>query len=224
MRPSNSDAPVVKSIALMGADAQAAQIQLAVPGLAGQPRVEVLTNPHRVVIDLPGVLRGTLVGRKDLQSLSHPLVVKARLAQFAEAPNAITRLVLEVVPGTQVAVHAAGTGLTLDLSAGKGTVQARMEGSAPQAVMPVAAPAPKVETEVVTAKAAPAPSLPGLPAIGTGFSVLPRLAATTLVPAASPEALQDAKPSPAPARAPGPKAPNASRTLGDLAPAIRAPR
>jgi type IV pilus secretin PilQ/predicted competence protein len=215
LHATNFDAPVVKSIALMGTDAQAAQIQLAVPGLAGQPRVEVLTNPHRVVIDLPGVLRGAGVGRKDLQSLAHPLVVKARLAQFAEAPAAITRLVLEVAPGTQVAVHATGTGLTLDLSSGKGQVQARLEGSAPQALPAALAPTPKVETEVVTAKATPIQALPGLPAVGSGFSVLPRLAATTLMPAASPEALQDAKPTPAPAPAPAQKAPGASRTLGD---------
>ncbi len=216
-----SDAPVVRSLALQGLEAQATQVQLGIPGLPGKPRVEVLTNPHRVVVDIPGVLRGSAVGRKDLQALAHPLILKARLAQFAESPAPVTRLVLEVAAGTQVAVHSTEAGLTLDLTAGKGNVQARFEGlmAAPTEMAP-AATTPKVETEVVTAKATVAPAKPlmNLPGTAGSFSVLPSLAASTLMPVASPEAIQEAKPvTPAQAPAPTPvsKAAGSSRTLGD---------
>ncbi|MBI3132711.1 MAG: type IV pilus secretin PilQ [Acidobacteria bacterium] len=220
-----SDAPVVRSLALQGHEAQATQVHLGIPGLPGQPRVEVLTNPHRVVIDVPGVLRGSLVGRKDLQGLAHPLILKARLAQFSEAPAPITRLVLEVAAGTQVAVHSSDSGLTLDLMAGKGAVQARFEGLAasPAAPAPMAtAPSVKVETEVVTAKAQPASVNPlaDLPGTPGSFNMLPRLAASTLMPVANPEALQEVKPpvtpaAPAPVQATAPKASGSGRTIGD---------
>ncbi len=216
-----SDAPVVRSLALQGLEAQATQVHLGIPGLPGKPRVEVLTNPHRVVVDIPGVFRGSVVGRKDLQALAHPLILKARLAQFAESPAPVTRLVLEVAAGTQVAVHSTEAGLTLDLTAGKGNVQARFEGlmTAPAELAP-ATVAPKVETEVVTAKATAAPAKPlmNLPGTAGSFNVLPSLAASTLMPVASPEAIQEAKPV-APAQAPAPtpvsKAAGSSRTLGD---------
>ncbi|HJW34922.1 MAG TPA: type IV pilus secretin PilQ [Holophagaceae bacterium] len=216
-----SDAPVVRSLALQGLEAQATQVHLGIPGLPGKPRVEVLTNPHRVVVDIPGVLRGSAVGRKDLQALAHPLILKARLAQFAESPAPVTRLVLEVAAGTQVAVHSTEAGLTLDLTAGKGSVQARFDGLMPTPTeMAPAATAPKVETEVVTAKATVAPAKPlmNLPATAGSFNVLPSLAASTLMPVASPEAIQEAKPvTPAQAPAPTPvsKAAGSSRTLGD---------
>ncbi|HJV89331.1 MAG TPA: type IV pilus secretin PilQ [Holophagaceae bacterium] len=214
----NSDAPVVRSLALQGTDAQATQVVLGIAGIPGQPRVEVLTNPHRVVVDIPGVLRGSQVGRKDLQGLAHPLILKARLAQFAEAPAPVTRLVLEVAAGTQVAVHSNEMGLTLDLSAGKGHVQARFEGVHAVPTAPaLSQPAPKVETEVVTAKATPAPAKPlsDLPSTPGTFNVLPRLATSTLMPVASPEALQDAKPAPAPAQQAAPRPTSTSRTIGD---------
>lgn len=219
-----SDAPVVRSLALHGHEAQATQVHLGIPGLPGQPRVEVLTNPHRVVIDVPGVLRGSLVGRKDLQGLTHPLILKARLAQFSEAPAPITRLVLEVAAGTQVAVHSSEAGLTLDLTAGKGAVQARFEGVAASPTAPaVLATVPaKVETEVVTAKAQATPVNPlaDLPSTPGAFNVLPRLAASTLMTVASPEALQEVKPAASPAasapvQATAPKTSGSGRTIGD---------
>jgi type IV pilus assembly protein PilQ len=211
-----TEAPSVKSAQLMASAAGAAQVKVAVPGLQGQPRVEVLTSPDRVVVDLPGVLRGAAVTRKDLAGLSHALILKARLAQFAEAPAPVTRLVLEVAKGTQVAVHTGPEGLVLDLKQGEGRVQAHLD-LAPALPAPVSAPAPKMEQETVTAQSAPAPVAPlsSLPSAGGSFTTLPQLATTTLLPAATPEVIpvQEAKPA-APAPAPA-QAPRPTRTLGD---------
>ena len=215
-----AEAPTVRSLTRSGSEAQATQIQLSLTSGGLTPRVEVLPKPNRVVVDLPGVLMGSQVTRKELSALVGPLVHKARMAQFSPAPAAVTRLVLEVADGTQVAVRTSPEGMVLlDLTAGSGQVQAKVTGDAPQ--LPVAlqaAPAPRVETEVVTAKANPVPALPlqGLPQVGGGFAVLPQLATSTLMPAVSPEPLAQ-EPKPAAAQAPAPVSVprTTSRTIGD---------
>lgn len=211
-----SEAPTVRALTRSGSEGQA-QVHVALSGAALTPRIEVLPRPNRVVIDLPGVLMGSQVARKDLAALAGPLVLKARMAQFSPAPAPVTRLVLEVADGTQVAVRTSPEGLVLDLQAGSGQVHARMMGEAP-ALPALTAPALKVETEVVTAQAAPAPLKPlaGLPSVGGGFTVLPQIAATTLIPVASPDALAQ-EPKPAAAQAPVPAAAprSSSRTIGD---------
>ena len=215
-----SEAPTVRALTRSGSEAQSAQIQLALSAPSLTPRVEVLPRPNRVVVDLPGVLMGAQVNRKDVAALVGPLVHKARMAQFSPAPAAVTRLVLEVADGTQVAVKTSQDGVLLELTAGTGQVQARLAGEAPAAPVLQGTPAPKVETEIVTAKAAPAPVAPllGLPQVGGGFSVLPQLATATLMPAASPDAAmpQEAKPAAA-AQAPTPSAAprTGSRTIGE---------
>ena len=136
-----------------------ATVHLRVSGSTVQPGVQVLTNPHRVVVDLPGVERGTAVTRKELALLTHPLIQKARLAQFAVAPRPITRLVLEVLPGTQVLVGSTPDGVELHLSPGDGKVQARVEsiavpgqpGTESQPLMAAAAPLPAPLVEVAQA-------------------------------------------------------------------------
>src|SRR5512133_475610 len=179
-----------------------AKVSLRIPGMAGQPAIQVLSSPLRVVLDLPGVERGTAVTKKDLAQLTHPLVQKARLGQFSLAPKPVTRLVLEVAPGTQVIVGTGPDGVQLMLSPGEGRVQARIEGiyhpeALPlQAVQtagpimaahtPVLAPAP---TEPVTVQASAKP-LASLPAVGSSFQLLPQLAVSTSLPVATPEAVQ----------------------------------
>jgi type IV pilus assembly protein PilQ len=179
-----------------------AKVSLRIPGMAGQPAIQVLSSPLRVVLDLPGVERGTAVTKKDLAQLTHPLVQKARLGQFSLAPKPVTRLVLEVAPGTQVVVGTGPDGVQLMLSPGEGRVQARIEGiyhpealplpavqtAAPMtgAHSPVVAPAPN-DPVAVQASAKP---LAGLPALGSSFQLLPQLAASTALPVATPEAVQ----------------------------------
>jgi type IV pilus assembly protein PilQ len=205
-----------------------AKVILQIPGLVTKPSVQVLSSPLRVVMDLPGVDRGTSVTKKDLALLAHPLIQKARLAQFAAEPKPVTRLVLEVAPGTQVVVGSSPEGVQLLLTPGEGRVQARLD-SAPALLPPPAAPAILVAsipaapaqailTAPVPQAEAPAPTvakpLGSIPSVGMAFQSLPRLVAATSMPVASPEAVQvpeAEKPhviTPAPARA-------QSRTLGE---------
>lgn len=207
-------------------DGAGAKLFLRVPGLASQPGVQVLSNPHRVVLDLPGVDRGVLVTRKDLAQLVHPLIQKARLAQFATEPKPITRLVLEVASGTQVAVRTSAEGVQLHLTPGEGRIQARLEGAfqAPVAPNPPkmeqAAMPPQPTSLMSLRKAEPvvaAKSLAPLPAATSTFQALPQLIGSTVLTAATPEAIQvpeAAKPN-TPAAA---TAHTAGRTLGDATP------
>mgnify|MGYP005805481035 CR=1 FL=1 len=204
-----------------------AKVSLGIPGMSAQPGVQVFSNPLRVVLDLPGVDRGSAVTKKDLLLLSHPLIQKARLAQFATSPKPVTRLVLEVAPGTQVVVGSSPNGVQLVLTPGEGRVQARLEGSfvpaAPARLLPIpaetlVASAPvTVSPVMVPAASASAPSpvkaLASLPAFGGGFQILPQLAASTALPVASPEAVQ--VPEAEKPHAAAPSQSRAGRTLGE---------
>ena len=209
------------------------KVFLCVPGMVAQPGVQVLSNPHRIVIDLPGVDRGTAVTRKDLAQLAHPLIQKARLAQFAAAPKPVTRLVLEVIPGTQVVVGSSGDGVQLLLTPGEGRVQARFDGTLrPQVVPPspvldvasitpvrIDPPVPPVVAQtalpaVLQPVLSPVPVKPlaALPAVGSSFQSLPQLAVSTVMTMAAPEAIQ----TPEPERSSPPASGRASgRTLGE---------
>jgi type IV pilus assembly protein PilQ len=185
------------------ADGAGAKVFLRIPGLVTQPGVQVLSSPLRVVVDLPGVDRGTAVTRKDLAQLSHPLIQKARLAQFSTEPKAITRLVLEVAPGTQVLVGITAEGVQLQLSPGQGKVQARLDQalqapmlspvtlSAPAPVMVASAPQVRtIPAQPVTPAPASVKPLASLPSFGNTFQTLPQLAAATALPVASPDVIQ----------------------------------
>ena len=202
-----------------------AKIFLRVPGLTHQPGIQVLTNPHRVVLDLPGVDRGTAVTRKELAQLAHPLIQKTRLAQFATEPKAVTRLVLEVLPGTQVVVATSPEGVQLLLTPGEGRVQARFDSKAlamplSQAVTVPAlevasAPVPEQPAATVAVKTPViARSLTPLPAFGGSFQVLPHLAAATALPVTNPDAVQVPEPEKPHAVATSPSR-TAGRTLGE---------
>ncbi len=103
-----------------------ARLQIGIPGFTATPRLQVLAAPNRVVVDLPGVNRGNQLSKKDLAALVHPLIQKYRVAQFAVSPVPVTRLVLEVIPGTQVTVSNHPDGIELVLVSGHGAVQARL--------------------------------------------------------------------------------------------------
>jgi type IV pilus assembly protein PilQ len=207
-----------------------AKVILRIPGLVTKPSVQVLSSPLRVVMDLPGVDRGTTVTRKDLAQLAHPLIQKARVAQFSAEPKPVTRLVLEVAPGTQIVVGSSPEGVQLLLTPGEGRVQARLDNAPALLPLPVAPttlvasiPATVAQATLVAPVAPPPVEVPAptvvrplasLPTVGVAFQVLPRLVAATSMPVTSPEAVQvpeAEKPvvaTPAPSRA-------QSRTLGE---------
>jgi len=181
-------ASTLKSAALENGDANV--LNFAIPGFVGKPRLQVMNNPNRVVMDLPGVVRGDAVTKKDIAAFCKGVIQKSRIAQFASDPLPITRVVFEVPKGTQVSVSTFDGGVKVSLEAGAGAVQARL---IPSSLTPTISPIP-METEVVVAKTE-APLLPAaivpklstpltpMPFVGMPFRSLPGLAASTLLPA-----------------------------------------
>lgn len=206
----------VETATLASTGASSAVLTLAIPGMSQAPKVQVLDHPHRVVVDLPGVVRGRAVDRQDLAALHHPLIERARMAQFATSPLAVTRMVLEVADGTQVSVSRTAEGVQLSLNAGTGQVQAHLDGATPAVEAPVA------PTQLVAQAEAPAQApvnvsslgaLPELPKTGAAFQALPVMALGTATPAAVPATDTLQAPAPAPAAAQASNAYSA-RTIG----------
>ncbi len=206
----------VETATLAATSDTSAVLTLAIPGMSQAPKVQVLDHPHRVVVDLPGVIRGRAVDRQDLAALHHPLIERARMAQFATSPQAVTRMVLEVAEGTQVSVSRTAAGVQLSLNAGTGQVQAHLDGTAPAVEAPVA------PTQLVAQAEVPAPApvataslgaLSELPKTGAAFQALPAMALGTAAPAAVPATDTLQAPAPAPAAAQASNA-YAARTIG----------
>ncbi|MFN8010088.1 MAG: type IV pilus secretin PilQ [Holophagaceae bacterium] len=207
----------LQGASLASQDARSASLKLDLPGYAGTPRLQVLSNPLRIVVDLPGVDRGTQPSRKDLAALQHPLILKTRLAQFEVAPTPVTRLVLEVKEGTQVLVGTVPGGVMVNLNAGTGASTARlMPGLQAPASRPSAEPAADVapvvvsmpvlpkpmETEVLTASASPEAPAPETKAPETKaaekVAAAPAAAEPAPVPARVETKVAETRPEPAP--------------------------
>ncbi len=220
-----------RTAALVGASLEtqgaAAQVLLRVPGYSQQPKLQVLPGPWRVVVDLPGVNKVVKFGKTEARVFAHPLVQAARIAQFSVAPNAVTRVVLEVVPGTQVQASVGADGVSLHLAPGAGAVHASLGTASPRLQPAPVVPAPvAIEHEVVTAQAAPPsavapatetkdlpavalvapaektevrtlPELASVPAVGATYRPLPSLIGTALLPMSLGEA-RPQDPAPAP--------------------------
>ncbi len=175
--------------ASLEADGDGARVLLRVAGLTARPGVQVLPNPSRVVVDLPGVDRGTAVTRQDLNLLSHPLIQKVRLAQFAPEPKSVTRMVLEVAPGTQVLVELTAEGVQLLLTPGEGRVQARFEATSRHQA-PVATPV--TASEVVSLLA----SFEVAPPTAPVAVITPKPSPVEVAPPTAPAPVATPKPSP----------------------------
>ncbi|MDP2876394.1 MAG: type IV pilus secretin PilQ [Holophaga sp.] len=210
--PSRSS--VLKGVVLQDQNENALDIDI--PGFVGKPRLQVMSNPDRVVIDLPGVVRGDLVTKGDIAAYCKGIIRKSRIAQFATEPTPVTRIVFEVSKGAQVSVSSHEGGISAVFQEGAGAIQARLVPS----TMITAAP---MDTELVVAKSEiPLVSEPSetksllplvpLPSVGMTYRALPGIAASTILPA-SPNFSQDktAQPQPAPYK----EAVRGGRTLGD---------
>jgi type IV pilus assembly protein PilQ len=128
-------------------------IHFDLPEFAGSTKVQVLSHPNRVVLDLHGVIRGLQPTRKDLTGWAGPLIQKVRLAQFATVPEPITRLVLEVADGTHATVSRCSGGVQLVLQAGSGAVAATV---LPQPeILPILSDATAKDSPVVEIGAIP---------------------------------------------------------------------
>lgn len=200
-----------------------------VPAFDGTPRLQVLSQPNRIVVDLPGVIRGTALKKQDLIGWKGGLIQKARLAQFASVPAPITRLVLEVADGTQGLVTKKGDAVQILLQAGMGTTQARLiSAPAPVEVLqvstneqvsaPVAQPVidgapalPPAGPAVSNAVVVPAkPALEAIPSLSLANASIPAIGIANLLPATV-TAIQEK----APSTVVGGKEDLRGRTLGD---------
>lgn len=168
----------------LSAEGQGAKVHLAIAGFNSTALLKVMHAPERVVIDLPGVRKGELAKGP---AFAHPLIRKRRISQFQEAPNLVTRMVLEVAPGTTVEARPEADGLSLHLTPGKGPVTAMFTPGAAVVPTPSATPLPVAMTEVAAAMppvpVAPAPSMP---ALNASTSLLPALMVTSTGPVAQP--------------------------------------
>jgi type IV pilus assembly protein PilQ len=215
---------MLKNAAFQPAPDHGAVLHLAIPGYQGVPRLQVLSGPNRVVVDLPGVDRGPGLARKEIARISNPQVIRWRAAQFSFNPD-VTRVVLEVLPGTRAEVGVAIDGVDILLRPGQGPVQAQLAPSAGPAALPAIptvsvpdpAPAPLAAAVPVALPAAAPEAVPvpePLPMPGPAQ-------ATPVQPAAAPAPVP-VQPSAASAAAPVP-VPEPSTLPGPVASATAQP-
>src|SRR3954451_353472 len=143
--PANK-ATTLKKIDTSGAGA-AMEVRLATDGDVAYNAFK-LEKPSRIVIDLTGV-NDKLA--KNIISVSDPVVKRIRVSQFKSAPDAVTRVVLDV--DEKASYHVAKSGDALSITF----------GAAPSITVaaPAPAPAPKKEEPQVAVAAAvktPAPA------------------------------------------------------------------
>ncbi len=161
VQPPTLAAPVTLQALSLREEGGRKSVALSVPGFQGVPRLQVLSSPDRVVVDLHGVMKGGGIGRKELETLQSEFVQRARLAQYALSPEPITRLVLEVKPGVQARVASGQDRLEIFLQAGEGSVLASMESGPMAAPEKVLADAP-VLVAALANEAVPSVATPSL--------------------------------------------------------------
>ena len=112
----------------------------------------VLSNPPRIVIDLPGVKNEV---RKRVVPVQSALVSRVRIAQFQTTPEPVTRIVVDLTAPTPYTLHADGERLSLAIG--------KIESAAvPPVVTAAPAPAPAVAEKLVPSEnlLAAAPEIP----------------------------------------------------------------
>ncbi len=201
---------VLESVTISQEEGGKGLVRLMVPGWKGNPTTQVLANPTRLVVDLPSVDRGQTLSPKAFSALTHPLILKKRLAQFSTEPTPITRCVLELAPGTHAEVTNREGQVEIRLEgASKARGEAKVQVTSAR-IEPVRADAvattsilPEGLTPTIQARTtAMVPDGPGvsraaalstLPSIGTHFQSLPILAGSVLAASqpAMPQATQE---------------------------------
>jgi type IV pilus assembly protein PilQ len=105
----------------------------------------VLSNPPRIVIDLPGVKNEV---RRRVVPVQSAMVSRVRISQFQTQPEQVTRIVVDLTTPTPYALHADGERLALSIG--------KVETAAVRPpVVPEPAPAPAVAEKLVPSDRAP---------------------------------------------------------------------
>jgi type IV pilus assembly protein PilQ len=154
--PSANKARTLKKIETSGAGA-AMEVRLATDGEVVYNAFR-LVNPPRIVIDLNGV-NDKLA--KNLINVSDPVVKRIRVSQFKSAPEAVTRVVLDVDDKASYQVTKAGDALRITF--GNAPVMATTPAPVPKPEEPrvaVTPAAPPVVTAVAPTKTAAAADIP----------------------------------------------------------------
>jgi type IV pilus secretin PilQ/predicted competence protein len=154
--PANK-ATTLKTIETNGAGA-AMQVRLATDGDVAYNAFK-LEKPSRIVIDLTGV-NDKLA--KNIINVSDPVVKRIRVSQFKSAPDAVTRVVLDVDEQTSYHVTKSGDALNITFGAALPVIampapapkreepHVAMTPAAPPVAAPLIKPAPPVKTAVAT--------------------------------------------------------------------------
>ncbi len=149
--PPANKARTLKTIETSGAGA-AMEVRLATDGDVTYNAFK-LEKPSRVVIDLSGV-NDKLA--KNIINVSDPVVKRIRVSQFKSAPDAVTRVVLDVADTTGYRVTKAGDALRITFGEAPAAV------AASPAPAPVPVPVPKQEEPRVAVNPVAPPVVKGI--------------------------------------------------------------
>ncbi|MCL1893378.1 MAG: type IV pilus secretin PilQ [Holophagaceae bacterium] len=139
-----------------------ARVSLHVPGFTGKPVIQVLESGNRLVVDLKGVNRGNTPRAEILNLAQSPLINAARLAQNQPEPKSVTRLVLELVPGTKAVVSSEPHGVDISLTKGSGKTQASLRDDYHGITQRLTNTTNTAASPVIMAASIPEPNLPSL--------------------------------------------------------------
>ncbi len=173
----------IQSVRLDTENSGDVRLVISIPGFQGVPQLQVLERPDRVVLDLPDVFRGKVVGAKELGSIAHPLIRRCRLAQNQTDPKPITRLVLEVAPGTTARLNPLEDRVMLILGGAVASSKAMVNGLPVLATAsPVLSVHPVLTEKNENREKPVCPPLTPMPSIGSAFRALPVMTAAMLNP------------------------------------------
>jgi type IV pilus assembly protein PilQ len=169
----------------------------------------VLSNPPRIVVDLPGVKNEV---RKRVVAVQSPTVSRVRISQFQTQPDPITRVVVDLTAPTSYRLQPDGERLALLVG------DAAITAAIPAAPAPTPAPAPNPETAPATLAAEKL--VPSERPVETVASAEPA-SVTRVAESAPPPAKPEEKPAPAPAAEPAavPAVPEPAASAAAPAPA-----
>ena len=174
--PANK-ATTLKKIETTGAGA-AMEVRLATDGDVAYNAFK-LEKPSRIVIDLTGV-NDKLA--KNIINVSDPIVKRIRVSQFKSAPEAVTRVVLDVDEKASYNLTKSGDALSVTFGAAPAAVIAAPTPT----VTPTVTPAPKKEEPLLAA----APAAP--PVVKTTAPAPVKTAAVTDIPSQVPTIAENA--------------------------------
>jgi type IV pilus assembly protein PilQ len=149
--PPANKAKTLRKIETSGAG-PAMEVRLATDGDVAYNAFK-LEKPSRVVIDLNGVNDKLL---KNVINVSDPMVKRIRVSQFKSAPDAVTRVVLDV--DEKAGYHVTKSGDALRITFGDAPAMAATPAPAP----PMPTPMPKQEEPRVAATPAVSPAVSGV--------------------------------------------------------------